>query len=76
MFTYNNQGIERTKCAGGRRSRRARTQTESDFEYNGLGRSHACLQQRERRRSGWHGDAEGRRQRVVDPEGTVPLTKP
>jgi hypothetical protein len=31
MFTYNNQGIERTKCAGGRRSRRARTQTELDF---------------------------------------------
>lgn len=45
------------------------------FEY-GLGRSHACLQQRERRRSGWHGDAEGRRQRGVDPEGTAPLTKP
>ena len=26
--------------------------------------------------SGWHGNAEGRRQRGVDPEGTAPLTKP
>ena len=55
MFTCNNQGIERTKCAAdGARAEQERKPSWT-FEY-GLGRSHASLQQRERRRSGWHGD--------------------